>query len=111
MPQGKRTSAGHHNRRAFPRWQASVELRLVRGKSVIAVAAEEISEGGLSFRSPEALAVEDILDLEFRLDGSEGWTRVRCAVRHISGDRVGVEFLTLKRADRLRIVDLLAASA
>lgn len=112
MPAGKRTPDAKKNRRAFPRWQAPFEVRLKKGDTVAVGKPIEISEGGLSAHFDGcAFKPGEELELEYRLEGGQNWVKVRSAVRHSAADRIGVEFLNLKRADRLKIVDLLVAKA
>lgn len=100
------------NRRAFPRWAGHFELRCKIGMESVDGSPFEISEGGLSFEVNRPLPVGTELELEYRLQGSQdAWVKVRTIVRHADGNRVGVEFLNLKLADRLQIVDSIAKPA
>lgn len=99
------------NRRAFPRWPAPYEVRYLVGKSPLTEGkALEIGEGGLSFVAPEPIQRETELMVEYRLSAEAAdWVRVKSIVRHSDGNNVGVEFLNLRRADRLKIVDFVSA--
>lgn len=109
MPTRKRVANAERNRRAFPRWKARFVVR-TPGKS-FSFESLEISEGGLSFRTTETFKIGQNLDFEFLLEGCDQWIKVKSAVRHAEEGRVGLEFLNLKRADRLKIIDHLAAKA
>ena len=100
------------NRRAFPRWPAPYEVRYGLGKDKLKEGkGVEIGEGGLSFVGAEPIQLESELLIEYRLSGSEPaeWVRVKSIVRHSHGNTTGVEFLNLRRADRLKIVDFVSA--
>ena len=109
MPTGKQTPNAERNRRAFPRWKARFVVR-TPGKS-FSFESLEMSEGGLSFRTTEAFKIGQTFDFEFLLEGCNDWIKVKSVVRHAEDGRVGLEFLNLKRADRLKIIDHLAAKA
>jgi hypothetical protein len=100
------------NRRAFPRWPAPYEVRYGIGKGKLQDGkGVEIGEGGLSFVAAEPIQRETEMVIEYRLTGSEpaDWVRVKSVVRHSDGNTTGVEFLNLRRADRLKIVDFVSA--
>lgn len=100
------------NRRAFPRWPAPYEVRYGLGKDkLIDGKGVEIGEGGLSFVAAEPVQRETEMIVEYRLSGSTPaeWVRVKSIVRHSDGNTTGVEFLNLRRADRLKIVDFVSA--
>src|SRR5258706_15797950 len=59
---------GGTNRRAFPRWAAQFELRFGTGKEMQAAEVIEIGEGGLSFYSSEPIALESVINVEYRFD-------------------------------------------
>ena len=99
------------NRRAFPRWEAPFDVRYGIGKEMWDGKSIEIGEGGISFRCEKPLPIESEVNLEYRLhEGEAGrWVKVKAVVRHIKGDAMGVEFLNLRMAERLRIVDFVSA--
>lgn len=110
----KRTSGTHDvnsimNRRAFPRWPMTFEVKLVHGRETISADPIEIGEGGLSFLSNKALPMDSETQVEFRLNPTDNWIKVKCVVRHSSAGKLGVEFLNLRMADRLKIVDFMMA--
>jgi hypothetical protein len=112
MPTGKRTRLAKSNSRAFPRWTTQFAVCVITGKKTIPAEPVEMSEGGLSFLTDETLSVGDEITVEFKPAGASDWMRVKCLVRHSGKERrVGVEYLNLRRADRLKIIDLLAAKA
>jgi len=95
------------NRRAFPRWSAEFEVRYAAGKKMLEGKPIEIGEGGLSFFANEPIPLETELTIEFRLGGETDWVKTKSVVRHSDQNQVGAEFLNLRRADRLRIVDFI----
>jgi hypothetical protein len=97
------------NRRAFPRWPMPYDL--IYGKARERRSAEplEISECGLSFRtSPEPVLGSEIA-VEFRFGPHEEWIQVLGVVKYVEEKKVGIEFLNLRMADRLRIIDFMSA--
>lgn len=105
------------NRRAFPRWAARFEMRFGTGTNLATAEVIEIGQGGLSFYSDEPIAIDSEINIEYRLDagdgdyprGSNDWVRLKAVVRHAQGGKIGVEFLNLRRSDRLGILDFIAA--
>lgn len=99
------------NRRSSPRWEAPFDIRYGTGKEMLDGKAIEIGEGGVSFRCENPLPAETEVNVEYRLHEGEGgrWVKVKAIVRHIKGDAMGVEFLNLRMAERLRIVDFVSA--
>jgi hypothetical protein len=94
------------NRRAFPRWQAAFEVRIPTRQGSYPADPIEIGECGLSMRLQEDLPFQPEFDIEFRLlDPGSEWVRVKVALKHVDAERCGVEFLNLRRDDRLRIID------
>lgn len=101
-----------HNRRAFPRWPVSFQLRYGQGKERTAGVGCEIGQAGLSFMTAEPPPEQIEIDLEYRLRPTdEGWVVVKGVVRHVERERVGVEFLTLRLIDRVNIVHFIAGVA
>jgi hypothetical protein len=106
------------NRRAFPRWAAQFELRFGTGTAFATAGVIEVGEGGMSFYSDEPIALESEINIEYRLDGNDvdgphtgnDWVRLKAVVRHVQGGKVGVEFLNLRRSDRLGILDFIATA-
>jgi c-di-GMP-binding flagellar brake protein YcgR len=98
------------NRRAFPRWQADFEVRYGLGKDLLVGTPFEIGEGGLSFQVEKMFPLESEVDIQYRLgrsDSKEEWVSVRGVVRHAAEQTLGVEFLNLRRNDRLKIIDFI----
>jgi hypothetical protein len=94
------------NRRAFPRWPAEFEARIISGSHAYPVEPIEIGECGLSMKIGADLPFQPEFDLEFRLLAPmSDWVRVKVTLKHVDSERCGVEFLNLRREDRLRIVD------
>jgi hypothetical protein len=102
------------NRRAFPRWAAQFELRFGTGKGLATAEVIEIGQGGMSFYSDEPIALESEINIEYRLNANDvdepRWVRLKAVVRHVQGGKIGVEFLNLRRSDRLGILDFIAAA-
>lgn len=99
------------NRRAFPRWPLPFDL--LYGQALERRSADplEIGECGLSFLTSTPVPLGSEINIEFRLGPEQEWVQVRCRVRHSDGKKVGVEFLNLRMADRLRIVDFMSAKS
>ena len=93
------------NRRAYPRWSAQFEVRYTVDRKLVTGTPVEMAEGGMSFLGEDIPAMGTELDLEYRLASEKNWVKVKAAVRHIRDRHVGVEFLNLKLADRLKIVE------
>jgi len=107
--QGKQKRAG--NRRAYPRISAMFEVRYAENNDPMQVGKPmEISEGGLSFETQDLLPLETQVNVEFKLNGSKDWVKVKGVVRHSKGKQLGVEFLNLRISDRLKIVDMMVAN-
>jgi hypothetical protein len=93
------------NRRAFPRWAAEIEVRLSWPAESVLVQAFDISEGGLKIACDTPLPLQTEIEIAYRLRTDRSWVRVKGAVRHVEGDRVGIEFLNLTMKDRLALVE------
>jgi hypothetical protein len=106
---GRQLDAPNTNRRAFPRWPYPFDL--LYGPALERRSAEplEIGEGGLSFLTTSRLEIDSEINVEFRLGPEQEWVLVRCRVTHSDGKKIGAEFLNLRMADRLRIVDFMTA--
>ena len=106
---GRQVDASHLNRRAFPRWPYPFDLLYGPAQERRSADPLEIGEGGLSFYTSSRLDLGSEVNVEFRLGPEQEWVLVRCVVRHCDGKKIGVEFLNLRMADRLRIVDFMSA--
>ncbi len=98
------------NRRAFPRWKADFEVRYGLGADMLTGQPLEIGEGGLSFTAEKLYPLESEVNIQYRLGGADAkdaWISVKSIVRHAVGDTLGVEFLNLRRHDRLKILDFI----
>jgi hypothetical protein len=100
VPQDRRSG----NRRAYPRWPATFEVKFHIGKETFAAGSIDICEGGVRISADRMPALESEIEIEFRLAPEEPWVRVRAVVRHAEAGQIGAEFLNLRMADRLRIV-------
>lgn len=106
IPNDRRSS----NRRAFPRWATEFEVRFRVGSKTVVAKPVEIGEGGLSFQTDEPLKRESEIVVEYLLQGEKDWVTVKGIVRHVDNTKIGVEFLNLRRADRLKLVDFVTAT-
>jgi len=106
---GRPTEPHVMNRRAFPRWPVPYDLLYGKARERRSAEPLEIGEGGLSFRTSSEIAVGSEIAVEFRFGPENEWMHVKCIVRHVDKNSVGVEFLNLRMADRLRIVDFVSA--
>jgi hypothetical protein len=95
------------NRRAFPRWKATFEVRYGAGKELLEGKPAEIGEGGLAFIAQQPMPLETELTLHYRIAGGE-WVKLKAIVRHAEGQKIGAEFLNLRMSDRLRLVDFIS---
>lgn len=105
---GVRQSAQPHNRRAFPRMRAEFEVRLDDGS---VRPGFEIGQAGLGFECPEPLPADSEMVVAYRLAPEEEWTPVKAQVRYFCDGRVGLEFLNIRRSERLRIMDFVNSNA
>jgi hypothetical protein len=99
----------HHNRRAFPRWRTEFDVRYGKPGAMRTARGVEIGEDGIAFAASDDLLPATEITLAYRFDGGSDWTEVKAVVCHCQGDRVGVEFLNLRRADRLRILEYIGS--
>jgi hypothetical protein len=105
------TATQHHpNRRAFPRWKAKFDVRYGKAGSMRTASGFEIGEDGIAFAAPERFTPAMEIDLAYRFNDGADWTEVKAVVCHCDGDSTGVEFLNLRRADRLRILEYINAN-
>lgn len=106
---GRPTQQHSMNRRAFPRWPVPYDLLYGRARERRSAEPLEVGEGGLSFRTSSEVTIGSEIAVEFRFGPEQAWMHVQCIVRHVDEKKVGVEFLNLRMADRLRIVDFISA--
>jgi hypothetical protein len=104
----KEDERASHNRRAFPRWPLPFDLLYGKGTERRSTNPVEIGEGGVSFKTNSEIPVDTEIHIEFRLGPEQEWVHVKGIVRHVDNKLVGVEFLNLRMADRLRIVDFMS---
>ncbi len=98
------------NRRAFPRWKMDFEVRYQVNDKWLEGKPSEIGEGGLSLFAEKLVPLESEIFVQYRLGGKEskdGWITVKSVVRHAQDKSLGVEFLNLRRQDRLKILDFI----
>jgi hypothetical protein len=93
------------NRRAFPRWTTQIDVRLSWATESVLVQAFDISEGGLKISCDAPLPLQTEIEVAYRLLTDRSWVRVKGVVRHVEGDRAGIEFLNLTMKDRLALVE------
>jgi c-di-GMP-binding flagellar brake protein YcgR len=96
------------NRRAFPRWKMDFSVRYQPKDKWLDAQPCEIGEGGLSFFVENLVPLESEIFVQYRLGRGESkdeWITVKSIVRHAKDNSLGVEFLNLRRNDRLKILD------
>ncbi len=60
---------------------------------------------GIAFRGERLFPVGAHLEIEFRIDSSHAeWFKAKGGVRHVTQDRMGVEFLELSEADKIGLL-------
>ena len=98
------------NRRAFPRWKMDFEVRYQVNDKWLDGKPCEIGEGGLSLFAEKLVPLESEIFVQYRLGAGESkdeWITVKSIVRHAKDNSLGVEFLNLRRQDRLKILDFI----
>lgn len=101
------------NRRAFPRWKMDFEVRYQINDKWLEGEPCEIGEGGLSLFAEKLVPLDSEIFVQYRLgseknkESKEGWITVKSVVRHAKGNSLGVEFLNLRRQERLKILDFI----
>jgi hypothetical protein len=103
--------AGHERslpipeKREFPRWPADFQLLCRFSAGSRTAKGIELSEGGLAFTTQDAYPVDAVIDLQCLLGlGALEPIVVKGLVRHVGDGIVGVQYLDLSAADRLRII-------
>lgn len=91
-------------RRAFPRWAVALNCQTNGKAGSVPGVINELSENGLGLASERVSEVGEELGVEWRLEPDDDQLQVQCVVRDVNPVRIGVEFLNLSRACRLRIV-------
>jgi hypothetical protein len=89
-------------RRTSGRCPVQFEVRYGIGKDFSAGEGFDFGNGGLAFRGPRSYPAGTELELSYRMEPQMKWTTVRALVRHCSGDRIGVEFLTVNTDARVK---------
>lgn len=93
------------NRRAFPRWALDFDVRISWEKQSAVCRGYEIGAGGLSLTCERELPAEIEIDLQYRLGPQTTPVSVKCTLRHVEGNRFGIEFLNLGLKDRLTLME------
>lgn len=91
-------------RRAFPRWAAAVECQAATGDRKLPVLIHDVSENGLRLACSRSADPGEEFDIWWRLGTNEEPVELHCVVRDSNDSKLGVEFLRLSRANRLRIL-------
>ncbi len=94
-------------RRAFPRWPAEFQVRCGEGAGSSETArVVEISETGLVFSADKSYPVGTELDLQYWVKSADSEpVKVKAVVRRNEQGLVALEYLNLRRADRLKILE------
>src|SRR5436309_8698046 len=93
------------NRRAFPRWKMDFGVRYQVNDKWLDAKPGEIGEGGLSFFVEKLVPLDSEIFVQYHLgmgERKDGWITVKSIVRHSKDGNLGVEFLNLRRQDRLK---------
>ena len=93
-------------RRVFPRWLVDMPVRYRRGWSWSNGRTREISEGGLSVVGPSPPLGSEI-EVEFGASGDP--LRLPAVIKYRLASHFGVQFLRVRRADRLSLSEILGA--
>ena len=95
----------HRNseRRAFPRWPVAIEGRCYGRIGSSKCLITEMSENGIAIVTGQSLRIGEVLTAAWCLDGDPTPLQIHGVVRDTTTVTVGLEFLDITLADRLRI--------
>ncbi len=91
-------------RRAFPRWAVALECEASGKAGNQPVVINNLSENGLGLVCGSSAEVGEQFDLWWRLGANGEPVETHCVVRAADESKVGVEFVKLSRANRLRLL-------
>ena len=96
------------DRRAYPRFPAPVMVRYGPAAASTSGYAFDISEGGLGFAGDEPQPIGSEIRVRFKWDSPMGeWYDTRAVVRHVEGNKMGVQFLDLKESVKIKLVEMI----
>jgi len=96
------------NRRRCLRLAAQISVRYGRPGKMTTGRGFDLSEHGIGFTGERLFPVGSTLDIEFRIDSPHAeWFRFTGTVRHAEQDRMGLEFVDLGEADKMRILQVI----
>ncbi len=98
-------------RRALPRRSVAISGQTHDKRGSFPCLIRTLNEKGLGFDSGEHFQVGDEVALAWAFGPRESALQVHCVVRNAEGTQVGVEFLNLPLADRMRISHFLMTTA
>lgn len=93
----------YERQRRFPRWPISVEARLYGKEASAKALVIEMSEGGLRAATPLSCQVGDELVIGWRFTQEGDPFQFTGTVRYQTPEGIGIEFLNLAPADRLKL--------
>lgn len=91
-------------RRAFPRWAVALECEASAKGGSLPGTIQNLSENGLGLVCSRSADVGEEFDLWWHLGLSGEALELHCVVRDADRSKIGVEFVKLSRANRLRIL-------
>lgn len=95
-------------RRAYPRFSAPLLVRYGSPVPDHAGYAFDISEGGIGFAGDAAEPIGVEVRVRFKWDSPMGeWYDARAVVRHVQGNKMGVQFLDLKESVKIKLVEMI----
>jgi len=95
-------------RRVYPRFSAPVMVRYGSAAASTSGYAYDISEGGLGFAGDEPQPIGSEIRIRFKWDSPMGeWYDTRAVVRHVDGNKMGVQFLDLKESVKIKLVEMI----
>jgi hypothetical protein len=105
VPQGLQPGS---DRRVYPRFHAPVVVRYGDNAADRPGYAHDISEGGIGFSGDETMPPGSEVRLRFKWDSPLGeWFDTRAVVRHVEGNKMGVQFLGLNESVKIKLVELI----
>ncbi|MDP9269333.1 MAG: PilZ domain-containing protein [Acidobacteriota bacterium] len=108
MPVLSQDSPSAAERRIYPRFPAPVMVRYGAVAASTSGYAYDISEGGLGFAGDEPQPIGSEIRVRFKWDSPMGeWYDTRAIVRHVDGNKMGVQFLDLKESVKIKLVEMI----
>lgn len=96
------------DRRRFPRFTPPVVVRFGHPSATSAGIGYDVSEGGIAFDCEDVYPVGTEIRVRFKLDTPLGqWFDAHGIVRHVYGNRMGVQFLNLNESMKLRLIEVI----